>query len=64
MLSETTSEHAGEPSKDGTFKVISTLKVLNPGEVCTMSYLCFGPLTNKRHGENLKKYLETKFRRF
>jgi site-specific DNA-methyltransferase (adenine-specific) len=64
MVSETTSEHAGEPSKDGTYKVTSTIKVLEPGEVCTMSYICFGPFQKKRHAEVLKKYLETKFARF
>ncbi len=64
MVSETTSEHAGEPSKDGRFKVISTLKVLEPKEACTMSYLCFGPFDRIQHVENLKKYLETKFARF
>ena len=28
MLSQTTSEHAGEPSKDGTFKLLAKIEVL------------------------------------
>ena len=39
MISQTISEHAGEPGKDGTFKLFSTVKVLAPREICTFSYI-------------------------
>ena len=45
LVSKTSAEHAGEPGKDGRFKVIpSSMKVLHPGEVCTHSYFIIGNL--------------------
>ena len=64
MLSQTTSEHAGEPSKEGNFKLFAKLKVLNPGEVSTHSYLIIGNYEEKIYADNLAKYLKTKFARF
>jgi len=64
MVSQTISEHAGEPSKDGTFKLLSTVKVLSPGEICTFSYITVGALDSKAEALNLKAYLETRFARF
>ena len=46
------------------FKVISLLKVLNPGEVCTHTYLVVGSYDKETTAKNLKSYLETKFVRF
>jgi len=64
MLSQTISEHAGEPGNDGTFKLFSTVKVLGPREICTFSYITVGPLDSKAEAVNLKTYLETRFARF
>lgn len=64
MVSQTISEHAGEPSKDGTFKLLSTVRVLPPGEICTFSYITVGSLDSEVKASNLKAYLETKFARF
>lgn len=64
MVSQTISEHAGEPSKDGTFKLLSTVKVLSPGEVCTFSYITIGVLDSEEEALHLKAYLETRFARF
>lgn len=64
MLSQTTSEHAGEPSKEGNFKLFAKLQVLNPGEVSTHSYLIIGNYEEKMYADNLSKYLKTKFARF
>lgn len=37
-------EHAGEPGKDGMFRVLTTtMRVLLPNEVCTHSYFVIGP---------------------
>ena len=39
LISKTGAEHAGEPGKDGMFKVLtSSMRIINPGEVCTHSY--------------------------
>ena len=64
MVSQTISEHAGEPSKDGKFKLLSTVKVLGPGEICTFSYITVGSLDSKTEAQNLKAYLETRLARF
>ena len=64
MVSQTTSEHAGEPGKDGSFKLLSTVKMLSPGEICTFSYITIGALTSETEALNLKSYLETRFARF
>lgn len=64
MISKVTSEHAGEPSKDGTYKVISKLQLLEPTEICTFSYFIIGNFKEKFSAKNLMNYLTTKFVRF
>lgn len=64
MVSKVISEHAGEPDKNGKMKIISTVRVLKPKEVCTDSYLCVGKFSNLREANNLLDYLRTKFVRF
>lgn len=65
LISKTGSEHAGEPSKDGGFKVLtSSIRVIGPGEVCTHSYFIIGCYDDKKEAENTLSYLKTKFVRF
>lgn len=65
MISQTSAEHAGEPSKDGKFRVLTrSMRVMEPGDVCTHSYIYAGPLKSKREAENVLEYLQTKFVRF
>ena len=65
MLSQTGAEHAGEPAKDGTFRVFpNTLKVLGPKEICTHSYILVGKYDNVNKANNLYMYLKTAFVRF
>ena len=64
MISKVTSEHAGEPDKNGQVKILSSLKVLGPKEVCTDSYLIIGKLAKEKEAMNLCGYLKTKFARF
>lgn len=64
MMSKVTSEHAGEPSKDGTFKVISKMQVLKPNEICTFSYFLVGDFDTEATAQNCLGYLATKFARF
>jgi hypothetical protein len=64
IISQTTSEHAGEPGKDGKYKLLATVKVLEPGEICTFSYISSGCFETIDHANNLKSYLLTKFARF
>lgn len=65
MISKTSSEHAGEPDKDGKFGVIpNSMKVICPNEVCTHSYFLVGNFNNKEDATRLLKYMQTKFVRF
>ena len=65
LISKTSAEHAGEPGKDGKFKVIpSSIKVLKPGEVCTHSYFTIGCYNEITEANNTLTYLKTKFVRF
>ena len=65
LISQTSAEHAGEPGKDGAFRILtSSMRVLKPEEVCTHSYLIAGFFSTQNEAENLLKYLKTKFVRF
>lgn len=64
MVSKVTSEHAGEPDKNGMFTVLSTIRVLKPKEVCTDSYLVVYETTHDENAENFSRYMRTKFFRF
>ena len=65
MVSKMGAEHAGEPGKDGMFRVLTTtMRVLLPNEVCTHSYFVIGPFNQPMPAKNLLAYLQTKFVRF
>lgn len=65
LVSKTSAEHAGEPGKDGKFRVIpSSIKVLEPGEVCTHSYFVVGNWSDIETARNALSYMKTKFVRF
>ena len=57
-------EHAGQPDKDGQYRVLSILETLAPGEVCTETYVIISSFDNQLYAENLYNYLKTKFVRF
>ncbi len=64
MISRVTSEHAGEPDKDGAYKVIAKIQMLYPGEICTDSYIIACPSNDEKYTTNFFNYLKTKFARF
>lgn len=65
LLSQTSAEHAGEPAKDGTYRILtSSMKVIKPNEVCTHSYLVIGNFSCEEDATNLLSYLKTRFVRF
>lgn len=65
MVSQIGAEHAGEPARDGKFRVLtSSMRVMLPNEVCTNSYIVIGEYDNITEPENLLAYLKTKFARF
>lgn len=62
LISKTSAEHAGEPGKDGKFKVIpSSMRVIGPNEVCTHSYFVMGAWDDKNIAENAFLYMKTRF---
>lgn len=65
MVSQIGAEHAGEPGKDGKFRVLtSSMRVLLPDEVCTNSYIVIGEYDSFTEADNLLKYLKLKIVRF
>ena len=53
-----------KPTSDGNYQVISSLKVLNPNESWSETYLVIDTFDEKEKAENLVTYLSTKFCRF
>lgn len=64
IISYLTAEHAGQPDKNGQFRVLSTMEEMEPGEVCTETYLVAGAFDTKVEADNYMAYLKTKFVRF
>ena len=65
LMSKTGAEHAGEPGKDGMFRVLtSSMKLLRPGEICTHSYFTIGSFDDALPAENILTFLKTRFVRF
>ena len=57
-------EHAGDPGKDGMRRVLSKIKVLPPGTICTETYLVIGVYEEESQAHNLVMYMKTRFFRF
>ena len=64
MISRASAEHAGEPDSSGMFNVLSVVRVLQPHEVCTDSYLLAYSTENSDEAQNFAEYVCTKFFRF
>lgn len=64
LIGQLISGHIGETDENGQVKVLATVKVVNPGEVCTASYICAGAFNSMMEAQNLQNYLCTKFVRF
>lgn len=64
MISYLTAEHAGQPDKEGKYRVLSTNEILPPKTICTETYLIVDTFEKKKHAENLLCYLKTRFVRF
>lgn len=61
IFSKATCEHAGTPDKNGMYRVFSTMRVLEPNEICTQSYLVGGVFDTLMEAENYLGYLKTRF---
>jgi site-specific DNA-methyltransferase (adenine-specific) len=64
MISYLSAEHAGQPDKNGMFRILSTMEVLPPQYVCSETYLIAGAFDTEAEAQNMMGYLKTKFLRF
>lgn len=64
IISYLTAEHAGQTDKAGLKKILSSLDILAPGEICTETYLVVDSFETKAGALALAKYLCTRFVRF
>ncbi|MBQ2001887.1 MAG: Eco57I restriction-modification methylase domain-containing protein, partial [Bacteroidaceae bacterium] len=64
LISKLTCEHAGNPDKNGMYRVLSRMETLKPNQICTQSYLILCPTNTEIESQNLHTYLRTKFVRF
>jgi site-specific DNA-methyltransferase (adenine-specific) len=64
VITKATSEHAGQVSNDGTRKVLARIQKLQPGEVCSQTYLIVDSFKDELSANYCIKFLKTKFVRF
>ena len=64
IVGQVISEHAAEPDRNGQFRLLSSLRVLKPNQICNFSYLVIDSFTNESAAENCKQYFSTRFVRY
>ena len=64
LLSKASTDHGGQPNKDGKRKIFSRIEVMPPRTVCTESYLVVGNYSSEKEATNMANFLKTKFCRF
>lgn len=64
IISRLSAEHAGQPDKNGQFKILSTMEKIPPKTICSETYLVAGSFDSEDEADNFMAYLKTKFARF
>ncbi len=64
IISCLTAEHAGQTDKQGRKRILSSLDILAPKEICTETYLVVDAFDTQEEAEHLRAYLKTRFVRF
>jgi len=64
LLSKASNDHGGQPDKEGKRRIFSKIQVLEPGAVCTETYLIAGSYDTELEAKNMVTYLQSKFVRF
>jgi site-specific DNA-methyltransferase (adenine-specific) len=64
MISKLSCEHAGNPDKNGMYRVLSRMELLKPNQICSQSYLTVCMQQTEEEAKNVYDYLRTKFVRF
>jgi len=52
---------AGETDKNGQKRIFSTLEILEPGTICTETYLLLSAFDNQNECVNMMQFLKTRF---
>ncbi len=61
IISCLTAEHAGETDRNGQKRIFSTLEILEPGTICTETYMLVGAFDKEQECRNMLQYLKTRF---
>jgi superfamily II DNA or RNA helicase len=61
VTSRLTAEHAGETDKNGQKRIFATLEMLEPGTICTETYMMLCTYKSESECANVLKYLKTRF---
>lgn len=61
VTSRLTAEHAGETDKNGQKRIFATLEMLEPGTICTETYMMLCTYKSESECANVMKYLKTRF---
>ena len=64
ITSYVSTDHGGQPGKDGKLKVFGKIAVLPPKTICNETYIVIGAFGTKAQADNLVAYMKTKFFRF
>lgn len=64
IVGQVISEHAAEPDKKGQYKLLSSLRILEPKQICNFSYLVVNTFDDEQEALNFKQYLSTRFVRY
>jgi hypothetical protein len=64
ITSYLTYDHAGRADKEGKRRIISTLEILTPNEICTETYIVIDAFDTEYEAVSLYNYIKTKFCRF
>lgn len=64
MISKLSCEHAGNPDKNGMYRVLSRMEILKPNQICNQSYLTVCAFDKEIEAQHCFNYLRTKFVRF
>lgn len=64
IISCLTAEHAGQTDKEGRKKILSSLDLLRPNEICTETYMVVGSYDTEQEALNLTSYLRSRLTRF
>ena len=64
IIGKVSSEHAGMPDKSGKYRVLSSLQILYPGEICSESYILLMASKKLEQAEMFVKYMSLRLPRF